>query len=430
MSDKYNYRIGLVKMFLFASFAFFLPISQKISTINIGLLLIVSIFNFRNNKFYFKIGFVLPICLYALYCISLLYSSELEFSIIEQKASLLVFPIIFMLNRDLPGCPSLILKYFVFGCLVALTICEFNAFYNSFDFTNLIFDSRKDKSISFYNSIQKEENHFFSFNFSFIHQAVYFAMYLLFSMAILFYTDFFKNRIIKYGLLFFFFVGLFQIINKASLIILFVLLIFKVFQSIKSKRIAGISVVLLFVTAVCVFLFNPRFKSFYRSNFVINKSELKVKDYKKIKNIKSNDYNYRVMLWSSALDLIKENPLIGIGAGGSDNRLYEVFAVKRQWYWKKEKYHAHNQYLQIFLDLGIIGFSVFLFLLISFLSKTFKYNNENLKLITINLFLIITINFLFESMFERYSGISFFTFFYCLFVSNYSLEKKASRSLT
>jgi|TARA_B110000093_G_C12927107_1_gene391838 hypothetical protein len=48
------------------------------------------------------------------------------------------------------------------------------------------------------------------------------------------------------------------------------------------------------------------------------------------------------MLWVSSVELIKENLIFGIGTGGSDNRLYEVFAVKRQWYDKNEKYHAHN----------------------------------------------------------------------------------------
>ena len=30
--------------------------------------------------------------------------------------------------------------------------------------------------------------------------------------------------------------------------------------------------------------------------------------------------------------------------------------LKRQWYDKNEKYHAHNQYLQILLDIDLIGF--------------------------------------------------------------------------
>ncbi|WP_142784464.1 O-antigen ligase family protein [Changchengzhania lutea] len=424
VNKKYNYRIGLIKTFLFLSFAFFFPISQKISTINIGLLLIVTIISFKFSSFYFKTGLVLPICLYVLYCISLLYSSEMQLGIIEQKASLLVFPIIFMLNKSYKNHFNLILKYFVLGCISALIICEINAFYSSMDFSNFIFDSRIDKSMTFYDSLVYDQNFFFSYNFSFIHQAVYFSMYFLLAIAILFYYKIFKSSIIQNAFLIFLFFGIFQVLNKASFIILFPILMIKVYTVIKNKRNARIYILLFFIFSVPIFILNPRFKNFQQKRFIINQSDLKVKDFKKIRNIKSNDYNFRVMLWASALDLIKENPLIGIGAGGSHNRLYEVFAVKRQWYDKTEKYHAHNQYLQILLDLGIIGFSVFIFLLISFLCKVFKYNNENLKLIAINFALIIIINFLFESMFERYSGISFFVFFYCLFISDYSTEER------
>jgi hypothetical protein len=405
-------------MFLFSSFAFFLPISQKISTINIGLLLIVSILDFKKDKFYFKTGIILPICLYIFYCLSLLYSSELQTDIVEQKASLLAFPIIFILYKDCTKNINFILKYFVLGCSIALILCEFKAFYNSFDFINLIFDSRTDKSISYYNSIQKEENLFFSFHFSSLHQAVYFSMYLLFAVIIIFYKNIFKNKLVSYGLLLFFVLGIFQILNKASLIVLFVVLIFKVYHFVKNKKKAILSIVLLSITTVSIFILNPRFKEFYKNNFIINNTELEVKDFKKIKNKNPNsNTDFRVMLWVSSIELIKENLIFGIGAGGSDNRLYEVFAVKRQWYDKKEKYHAHNQYLQILLDIGLVGFIPFIALFLYFFKFCYRIKDEKLKMIGINFILIVGINFLFESMFERYSGISFFMFFYCLFIS-------------
>ena len=77
------------------------------------------------------------------------------------------------------------------------------------------------------------------------------------------------------------------------------------------------------------------------------------------------------MLWVSSVELIKENLIFGIGTGGSDNRLYEVFAVKRQWYDKNEKYHAHNQYLQILLDIGLIGFIPFILLFVYFFIRIY-----------------------------------------------------------
>jgi len=97
----------------------------------------------------------------------------------------------------------------------------------------------------------------------------------------------------------------------------------------KSKKKAILSIVLLLITVISMFILNPRFKEFYKNNFVINNTELEVKDYKKIKNKNPNsNTDFRVMLWVSSVELIKENLIFGIGAGGSDNRLYEVFVVK------------------------------------------------------------------------------------------------------
>lgn len=410
--------------YLLYSFAFFLPINQQISTINIGLVLIISLFNLKKRKLRFKTRLIFPAILYIIYCLSLLYSSEYQFNVIEQKASLLVFPVIFMLADWHKTHFKLMLKYFVFGCLTALVISELYAIYSSLDLINFTFDSRIDKSISFYNSLVEDKNHFFSYNFSFIHQTVYFAMYLSFAIAIVLYNGMFKNKYLQGVVLVFMLFGLFQILNKASFIIIFIILIKKVYLLIKNKKVAVIGSILLLIIATSIFILNPRFKRFNKAMFVIDESEIIVKDFNKINNTNPNKYNFRVMLWSSALDLIKKNPLIGIGAGGTEKRLYEVFAVKRQWYDKSEKHHAHNQYLQIILDVGLVGFFFFTLIFVFFFKSFQRFNNIELKTIAIDFALIILINFLFESMFERYSGLSFFCFFICGFVSLYYVDVK------
>ena len=62
---------------------------------------------------------------------------------------------------------------------------------------------------------------------------------------------------------------------------LFVVLTLKVCQFMKSKKKVILSIVFLVITAVSIFILNPRFKVFYKNNFVINNAELKIKDYKK-----------------------------------------------------------------------------------------------------------------------------------------------------
>lgn len=406
-----------IKEFLFCTFAFLIPISQKLSTINIVVLVIVSIFGIKQKKLSFKIEFLIPIILYILYCISLLYSSELQLNIIEKKASLIAFPVIFLFNENNNKLFKPTTRFFVLGCIVALIICELLAIFNSIDFKSFTFYSRTDKEITFYDSVIKEKNRFFSFSFSFLHQAVYFSMYLLFAIFILLNKRIFKSKGIQYLTIAFLMLGVFQILNKASFIVLVILFLIKFLVGVTIKRRAIISSIIVVVVGCIIFIFNPRFKQLTKKDLFIKKENIVYKDFKDIKNIKATNTDFRVMLWVSALEIFTEHPITGIGAGGSHNRLYEIFAVKRQWYDSSEKYHAHNQYLQVLVDLGIIGFIPF-FLMFLFLVKKFVesrciiYGN-----ILLGFILIIGINFLFESMFERYSGISFYTFFYCLFMT-------------
>ncbi|RED48932.1 O-antigen ligase family protein [Seonamhaeicola aphaedonensis] len=415
------FTLNKIKQGLLISFAFFLPISQKVSTINIVLLVIISILFLKKEHIDAEKGLLYPVILYLFYCGSLFYSSELQLGIIEQKASLLAFPVIFILNENAIFCFRNILKWFVLGCILALCYCELSAFFHSINFENFVFDSRMDKSISFNKSLSNDKNYFFSYPFSIIHQTVYFAMYLSLAIAVLLYEKtVFKNILIRYLFIAFLSLGVLQTLNKAAILVLISILLVYLFKIIKNKKIALLGGLLLIVTGTTLFIKNPRFESFRKSIFE-TKDEIKVRDFKQIKNNDPNRKNFRVMLWSSAIDLIQKNPIIGIGAGGSHNRLYEVFAVKRQWYDRKEKYHAHNQYFQILLDVGIIGFIPFL-LMFHALIEVCRKNNK-LKEIIISFILIIGVNLLFESMFERYSGISFFSFFYCLIISQ-SINKK------
>lgn len=408
---KFFQKINDIKI-LFLSFAFFLPINQKISTIIIGLLFLTSLLIIKKEKLHFKRELLLPIILYFNYCISLLYSSEIQFSIIEMKASLIVFPLIFMLNVNMKNYIQQILKYFILGCIVALVICEINAFYHSFDFINMVFNSKIDNNISFTESLTNDKNFFFAQRFSFIHQSVYFSMYLSFAIVILLYTKLFIKRIQLIFIILLSF-GIFQTLNKASLIIFLIILIIKGYQLIKEKRASKLFVIMMISIGVILFFINPRLKNF-NTYFNYDEPELVVENFKGMPNVNPSKTNTRILIWISALELIKKNPYFGIGAGRSHNRLYEVFAVKKQHYDKRYKLHAHNQYLQILLDLGIVGFIPFLLIFIFLLNIFYKLKQNNIRMIVLNGVLIIGINFLFESMFERYSGLSFFCFYYCM----------------
>ena len=82
-----------------------------------------------------------------------------------------------------------------------------------------------------------------------------------------------------------------------------------------------------------------------------------------IGNMTDSSTSYRVYIWRATINMIEDNLTTGIGIGeGAWDRLYPLYAYLGV----EAAPHSHNLYLQIWLELGIIGllvFVVFLFLL-------------------------------------------------------------------
>lgn len=69
--------------------------------------------------------------------------------------------------------------------------------------------------------------------------------------------------------------------------------------------------------------------------------------------------HYRIEIWKSTIKILKENFILGIGKGTSWYYIHN-YSDSLKWY----VFHAHNLYLQILIDVGIIGFLVFISLVL------------------------------------------------------------------
>jgi O-antigen ligase len=87
-----------------------------------------------------------------------------------------------------------------------------------------------------------------------------------------------------------------------------------------------------------------------------------------------------------------------------------------------ENYNPHNQYLQVAVEIGILGLMLFLVLLGMIFSYAIKWKNSLLFLICGNL----AFNCIFESMLQRQSGIVFYTFLILLLTSGILTSKSQS----
>ncbi|GAB4278037.1 MAG: hypothetical protein Kow0068_01470 [Marinilabiliales bacterium] len=113
----------------------------------------------------------------------------------------------------------------------------------------------------------------------------------------------------------------------------------------------------------------------------------------------------------TALNIISENFWFGTGTGDVKQAFKEQYIKQKTSLPEKQQRRTHNQYLTVWVSFGLVGF-VFsiIFLFAPFILKRKKH------LLFIIFFIIITISMFTEDTLENQAGITFFTFFYCIFV--------------
>lgn len=109
--------------------------------------------------------------------------------------------------------------------------------------------------------------------------------------------------------------------------------------------------------------------------------------------------------WLSVIETIKSNNLFfGNGTGSNRDFLMEQYQIRKLTSAYLEEYNAHNQFLEIMLDYGIIGLISLLFLLI----YLYYYQIKHRKILPILMLNIFIIFFITESLLVRQSGIMIF----------------------
>lgn len=147
-----------------------------------------------------------------------------------------------------------------------------------------------------------------------------------------------------------------------------------------------------------------------------------IERYKKGYPVLGSSVTLRIIFFNTAFDIIKDNFWFGVGTGDvqdSFNKRYESNENKVP---QEYRYRAHNQYLTFLISFGIIGFILVFFAMFypAFVHKGFR--NYLFAIV----FLIALLSFLNEDTLETQIGISFFTFFYSLFLFGMKTRNEAS----
>lgn len=115
----------------------------------------------------------------------------------------------------------------------------------------------------------------------------------------------------------------------------------------------------------------------------------------------------RVEYIKASLNIIKENPILGVGTGDISVAFNDYYEESNSKLIRENRLRSHNQYLAITVAFGVVGLIWFLFSMIYPLYA----DKKNLNYLYIVFLLIMMLSMLTEDTLETQIGVTLFTFF-------------------
>jgi len=298
------------------------------------------------------------------------------------------------------------IKILIFGLILSFIYNSVFALYNSFSIESgsFFFNAEVLKNnVGFYKSINFGGNYFFGKHFSLQTHPTYLSFIILF--ALLSYLVLKKNLYngrTKVLLTIFLVLYLFLLSSRVGLATLIILSV--IYTTKYLKNIHWIYKSLIVSLIILFFFSNSRSKE-----VLVKTKELVLGE--SIINPKDMWSDPRIMIWDSSLDLILKKEILLFGLGISESKQEELNAMYKEkgyLYPFKSAFNTHNQFLDIYLSLGVIGFLSF----IGIFNMFYKGRHIGSNLI---FFIILLFSFLFfENMFSRFIGSFSITLFYAI----------------
>jgi O-antigen ligase len=403
---------GKVFFILIALLAVSIPLYIRINSIllivtfcSVGLMFLYTKERTKGAEFLY----LLLIALYFLHFIGLVNSDNLKVALfdLEQKVPLLVMPLIFMLSPAIEKRHfHLTLLSFV-GITTVLCLLSFrNGFYFGF------------KNVQWYDSLL-------------VHRP-YLGMYCVFSIFIC--IDLLKDilspkyRYVLFLLIIFNAVYLVILFAKMAIISLVVLAItYSFLHNIfnKNYRLAISISGFCFLCILYLGLFNEK------GNTIVKKvMTFDTFDWDNYIPVVVNSMNLRFTNWSCSAEVLSENKnwLYGAGTGDTQQLLLNCYAEKagNDSVFYIERYNSHNNFLTVWLHLGLFPLIFFIVHFLYFIY--FYFINKNLLGIIFTFGIMLFC--LTESVFEVQKGIIFYAFFQSLLICAHASSIKTKITLT
>ena len=405
-----------------------IPLGYAFNSVSLGLLIIITLINYKKENINFDKYLIFPIALYLLMLLSFTWSIDKERTIaaISKELPLLLFPICFLLFRSFSDFEKhKIIKGFSYGMVA------FSLFY--LIKAAIRFFISQDTSVFFYHElVTKDVNA--------IHVSVYMAVSFFYFLVKPIKTKFDKLALAILFLMVF-------LLSSKNIVVVFIGLLgfYYLFFSKTAKKLRLRNLILILVILFSLPFIGKvkeRFKQEYETimtdssvNDVISKGSEKVynvsiKQAWTNETFKPNDFfpgtAFRVYQFRIFIEFMQEEAIFwsGFGLDASYSKIeekgvqYHLFLgdENQEGY---QKMNFHNQYIQIFAELGVFGFLLLLIMLA--LSIRNAIDSKNYLHIAFSVLMISL--FFTESFLWRQRGITFFIVMYCILNTKIKTEK-------
>lgn len=120
----------------------------------------------------------------------------------------------------------------------------------------------------------------------------------------------------------------------------------------------------------------------------------------------------RLEYWKTAWQIIKRNYFLGVGTGDVQLAFDKQYEIQNSPLLPENRLRAHNTYLTSWISFGVFGLMLFLWMNLAFLIKHWKAKS----FIPTMFILVALCTFFIEDTLETQMGVTFFAFFYGLFI--------------
>lgn len=428
---KYKNTIEQVNYYSLLLFLFWLPLKDDYLPPILALWILswLLLGNFKERLRIFPENYLYAGLLFyfILTILALFKSNDLEYGFfhVQEKLSMVFFPIFLIgASNKIKANIKTILIVFIIGNLIASIYCLSYTFIDCIQVKNgsYVLDyhiTPGNYSESFWQLVNLRYNRF-SYNYlSIFKHPSYFSMFITFSALTI--IQFFRKKMINktgtkilYGLLMLFFVFMLYLLQSRAAFITFgIVMVLIPLIELKKK----LKKRFIFLT---IALFAVAFSFISTSSSIRTNIIGIVKFFGNENKTQLINSDTRLQLWYTSAKVIQDNFWFGTSPANLTDELvkkYEELGFEGA---AEQKLNSHNQYLETFAGLGVFGFLSLMFIIIF----TFIISIKQKHYLLFFLMVILSVNFLFESMLNRMAGVLFMMFFVSLFVFMEQLSKE------